>query len=60
MPWRAGCDGRRSPLVAFYVLAGLFGWPLLVIAVVGLLDALVRAAAALCAALIGRSEVERR
>ena len=30
----------QIPLVAFYVLAGLFGWPLLVIAVVGLLDAL--------------------
>jgi Predicted membrane protein (DUF2232) len=30
----------QVPLVGFYVLAGLFGWPLLVIAVVGLLDAL--------------------
>jgi hypothetical protein len=29
----------QIPLVAFYVLAGLFGWPLLVIAVLGLLDA---------------------
>jgi hypothetical protein len=29
----------QVPLVAFYVLAGLFGWPLLVIAVLGLLDA---------------------
>jgi Predicted membrane protein (DUF2232) len=30
----------QVPLVGFYVLAGLFGWPLLVIAVVGLLDTL--------------------
>jgi hypothetical protein len=30
----------QVPLVTFYVLAGLFGWPLLVIAVLGLLDAL--------------------
>lgn len=30
----------QIPLVTFYVLAGLFGWPLLVIAVLGLLDAL--------------------
>jgi Predicted membrane protein (DUF2232) len=30
----------QVPLVGFYVLAGLFGWPLLVIAVIGLLDAL--------------------
>jgi hypothetical protein len=30
----------QVPLVGFYVLAGLFGWPLVVIAVVGLLDAL--------------------
>jgi Predicted membrane protein (DUF2232) len=30
----------QIPLVTFYVLAGLFGWPLLVVAVVGLLDAL--------------------
>jgi hypothetical protein len=30
----------QIPLTAFYVLAGLFGWPLLVIAVLGLLDAL--------------------
>ncbi|HTV45726.1 MAG TPA: DUF2232 domain-containing protein [Stellaceae bacterium] len=29
----------QVPLVIFYVLAGLFGWPLLVIAIVGLLDA---------------------
>jgi Predicted membrane protein (DUF2232) len=29
----------QIPLVTFYVLAGLFGWPLLVIAVLGLLDA---------------------
>jgi hypothetical protein len=29
----------QVPLVAFYVLAGLFGWPLMVIAVLGLLDA---------------------
>lgn len=29
----------QIPLTAFYVLAGLFGWPLLVIAVLGLLDA---------------------
>jgi hypothetical protein len=29
----------QFPLVAFYLLAGLFGWPLLVIAVVGALDA---------------------
>jgi hypothetical protein len=29
----------QVPLVGFYVLAGLFGWPLVVIAVVGLLDA---------------------
>lgn len=29
----------QVPLVAFYVLAGLFGWPLLVIAVLGVLDA---------------------
>ena len=27
------------PLVAFYVLAGLFGWPLLVVTAVGVLDA---------------------
>ncbi len=27
-------------LVTFYVLAGLFGWPLLVVAVLGLIDAL--------------------
>jgi hypothetical protein len=30
---------RQIPLVAFYVLAGLFGWPLLVITVLGVLDA---------------------
>jgi len=30
----------QIPLVTFYILAGLFGWPLLVIAVLGLLDAL--------------------
>jgi Predicted membrane protein (DUF2232) len=30
----------QIPLVGFYVLAGLLGWPLLVIAVVGLFDAL--------------------
>jgi Predicted membrane protein (DUF2232) len=30
----------QIPLVGFYVLAGLLGWPLLVIAIVGLLDAL--------------------
>jgi predicted membrane protein DUF2232 len=34
--------GRLSrpaiPLVAFYVLAGLFGWPLLLVALLGLLD----------------------
>ena len=29
-------------LVSFYVLAGLFGWPLLVITVLGLIDALLR------------------
>ncbi len=29
----------QIPLAIFYVLAGLFGWPLLVIAVLGLLDA---------------------
>jgi hypothetical protein len=29
----------QFPLVAFYLLAGLFGWPLLVIVVVGALDA---------------------
>jgi hypothetical protein len=29
----------QIPLVAFYVLAGLFGWPLLVVAVLGVLDA---------------------
>jgi hypothetical protein len=29
----------QIPLVAFYVLAGLFGWPLLVIAILGLFDA---------------------
>jgi Predicted membrane protein (DUF2232) len=29
----------QIPLVAFYVLAGLFGWPLLVITVLGVLDA---------------------
>jgi hypothetical protein len=29
----------QIPLVAFYVLAGLFGWPLLAIAVLGVLDA---------------------
>ncbi|MBV8120131.1 MAG: DUF2232 domain-containing protein [Alphaproteobacteria bacterium] len=29
----------QFPLVAFYVLAGLFGWPLVVIAVIGALDA---------------------
>jgi hypothetical protein len=26
------------PLVTFYVLAGVFGWPLLVVALLGLLD----------------------
>lgn len=30
---------RQIPLVAFYVLAGLFGWPLVVITVLGVLDA---------------------
>lgn len=30
---------RQIPLVAFYVLAGLFGWPLLVVTVLGVLDA---------------------
>jgi hypothetical protein len=30
---------RQIPLAAFYVLAGLFGWPLLVITVLGVLDA---------------------
>jgi Predicted membrane protein (DUF2232) len=30
----------QIPLATFYVLAGLFGWPLLVIAILGLLDAL--------------------
>ena len=30
----------QIPLVTVYVLAGLFGWPLLVIAILGLLDAL--------------------
>ncbi|HXC89132.1 MAG TPA: DUF2232 domain-containing protein [Stellaceae bacterium] len=29
----------QVPLVAFYVLAGLFGWPLLAVAVLGVLDA---------------------
>lgn len=29
----------QIPLVAFYVLAGLFGWPLLVVTAVGVLDA---------------------
>jgi hypothetical protein len=35
-----GLRRPQVPLVGFYVLAGLFGWPLVVIAVVGLLDAL--------------------
>jgi predicted membrane protein DUF2232 len=30
----------QIPLVTVYILAGLFGWPLLVIAILGLLDAL--------------------
>lgn len=30
---------RQIPLVAFYVLAGLFGWPLVVVTVLGVLDA---------------------
>jgi Predicted membrane protein (DUF2232) len=30
---------RQVPLTAFYVLAGLFGWPLMVIIIVGVLDA---------------------
>lgn len=29
----------QIPLVAFYVLAGLFGWPLLVVTILGVLDA---------------------
>ncbi len=29
----------QIPLVAFYILAGLFGWPFLVVAVLGVLDA---------------------
>jgi hypothetical protein len=30
---------RQIPLAAFYLLAGLLGWPLLVITVLGVLDA---------------------
>lgn len=30
---------RQIPLVAFYVLAGLFGWPLLAVTILGVLDA---------------------
>jgi len=32
------CSRPAVPLVGFYVLAGLFGWPLLVIILLGLLD----------------------
>ncbi len=38
--WARRLRRPQITLVTFYVLAGLFGWPLLVIAVLGLIDAL--------------------
>jgi len=37
--WARRFPRPAVPLVAFYVLAGVFGWPLLLVAVLGLLDA---------------------